>query len=121
MKFEIDSLGKVSKMEKLFGDHYYLVEEASRVVEKSDGKWRPLFKEHTVVLLPFYFMYERHDKDPVCDSARPAGILSDAERHVRTLAEKDVLIRNGIMLSPIVVVGYAPQRKESQQGNIKTD
>jgi hypothetical protein len=111
MKFEVDSTGRVSNVEKLFGEYSSIADEAKRVIQKSDGKWNKLFSKNTVVLVPFYFMYERREGDRPCDSIRPPSVRSEEVKTASLIAEKQVLIPNGVMLNPITIIGYGTVRK----------
>ena len=115
LKFEVDGAGRVSKIEKVFSEHLSLLEELWRVTAKTDGKWGKLFKKNTVVLLPCYFMYRRHDNDPPCDNVKAPAVLTDDNGSSSAVNGKQILIPNGIMLSPIVVIVYtAVHKKETK-------
>ena len=112
MKFEVDTAGRVSNIEKMFGEYLSFAEEIRRVIQKSDGQWNSLFKsKNTLVLLPVYFKRQRND-DPQCDVVKPVAVVEWNTGDVYGLiSPKQLLISNGIMLHPITVIGYGTQRK----------
>jgi len=108
LKFEVDSAGNVSGIEKMFGEYVVLVDEVSRVLKKTNGKWGEIFKKPGTAFLPCYFMYQEGAE---CNNARPAAVWKDDDATLSVLTEKPVVMQNGVMLKPLVVVGYATVRK----------
>ena len=114
MKFDLDSAGRVTNVEKLFGEYFSLVEEVGRVIRRSDQMWNRLFNKNTVVLVPVYFIYQRDDHEPPCDSIRPTSVVNGYADTppFSMLNQKQVIIPNGIMLSPVVVITYVVHKKQ---------